>query len=224
MMDRRMVLGSLAGSTLLSAGAAAAAGIPIDRFGPANGSARATIVMLHGSDGLTNAGRYEQAAELLASAGYSVILPRYFEATGDRRANYREIGRKFPIWSAAIRGATDEVAGSRRGGIGVVGFSLGGALALAASTQDRRIAAVVNFFGFFPDELASATRAAPTLTLHGDADRVVPVENARRIAQRLQELGIPAETQIYPREGHGLSARSFIDASVRTSGFLSRYL
>lgn len=88
------------------AGAAIVAGpvhacIAVDRFGRGPGR---SIILLHGSDGLTNSGRYEFAAQMIAAAGYSVWLPRYFEATGDRRARYGEIKTKFPIWLDAIEG------------------------------------------------------------------------------------------------------------------------
>lgn len=225
MMDRRGMLGGLAGTMLARTAEAASPGVPVERFGPSGGG-RAPIVLLHGSDGLTHAGRYEAAARALVAAGSTVYIPHYFEATGDRRANYREIGVKFGLWRQAIGTAIDGLVGdpAQGGTLAVVGFSLGGALALANSTQDRRIKAVVNFFGFFPEELARANRVAPTLTLHGDVDRTVPVENARRIDRRVRELGAPSEIEIYASEGHGLSPRSLLDAGMRANAFLGRYL
>ena len=97
-MDRRMVLGG--GLSLLAAGTTQGqvADIRVDRYG--RSGAAGTIVLLHGSDGLTNRGRYEGAASLIAAAsGYQVLLPRYFEATGDSRAHYGEIRSKYPVWA-----------------------------------------------------------------------------------------------------------------------------
>lgn len=232
MMDRRMVLGALLSPVVASRAAAAPAssgsGIRIDRFDPASGRRSPAIILLYGSDGLTNAGRYEAAARAIAAAGYTVFLPRYFEATSDVRARYGDLGAKFPFWRQAI---VDALAGPiadapriDRNRIGVVGFSLGGALALAASAHTPRIKAVVNFFGYLPEELASAKRFAPTLILHGDADRIVRVSNAAAIAQLLKSRGAHVESQIYPGEGHGLSARVLPDAISRTANFLGRFV
>ncbi|WP_422678403.1 dienelactone hydrolase family protein [Bosea beijingensis] len=110
---------------------------------------------------------------MIAGAGYNVLLPRYFEATGDQRARYGEIKSKFPVWLEAI----ETITGDQQARFAVVGFSLGGALALALAARDRRIKAVVDFFGFLPPGLERAS-LPPTLILHGDADRVVPVISA----------------------------------------------
>ncbi|MDB5507715.1 MAG: hypothetical protein JWL93_184 [Hyphomicrobiales bacterium] len=201
--------------------------VTIERFDGRGGGRRPAIVLLHGSDGLTRRARYDTPARALAAAGYTVFLPHYFERTGDRRASYRDLRPKFPVWLQAIEETVDHAArqpGVDRGRIGVVGASLGGALALALSARDPRIRAVVNFFGYVPDQLRQATRLAPTLTLHGDADRLVPVSNAYEIDRLLRARGVDSENQIYPGEGHGLSNAAFADAVMRTSNFLDRKL
>ena len=232
MMDRRTVLGALLSPVVANKATAAPArsgpGLRIDRFDTASGRRGPAIVLLYGSDGLTNTGRYEAAARAIAAAGYTVFLPRYFEVTSDVRARYGDLRTKFPFWRQAIvdalAGPIASAPGIDRNRIGVVGFSLGGALALAASAQTARIKAVVNYFGYLPDELAAAKRFAPTLILHGDSDRIVPVSNAAAIAQLLKSRGAHVETQIYQGEGHGLSARVLPDAISRTANFLGRYL
>lgn len=231
-MDRRTLIGALLTPVIAGTTAAAPAltgpDMEIERFDAAIGGRRPAIMLLHGSDGLTNPGRYQAAARAIASAGYTVFVPHYFDATGDVRASYRDLRTKFPIWRQAIgealAGPIAAASGIDRNRIGVVGFSLGGALALAASTRSERIKAVVNFFGYLPEELVAARRLAPTLILHGDADRIVPVSNAAAIAQVLSSRGAYVESQIYPGEGHGLSARALPDAISRTANFLGRFV
>lgn len=46
--------------------------------------------------------------------------------------------------------------------------------------------------------------AIPVLLLHGDADRLVPVGQSRRLAARRQELGLPTRLVVYPDAPHGL--------------------
>ena len=230
-MLRRDVLAAVCSTAMAglaeAAPRAARTAVTIDRFDGVGAGIRPALVLLHGSDGLTNVGRYQTAARALIGAGYTVFLPHYFEATGDQRANFREIDSKFSTWRQSVETAVRDIAdqpGIDAGRMGVVGFSLGGALGLATSARDRRIKAVVNFFGYLPDELKQAKRIAPTLTLHGDADRVVPVENATRINALLSSLGVPSESHIYPGEGHGLSSGALIDAGLRSTTFLARYL
>ena len=170
---------------------------------------------------------YATAARTIAAAGFTVFLPHYFESTGDRRAAYGELGSKFPAWLAANASALNQIVGEQgvaRNRIGVVGISLGGALALALSAQDTRVRAVVNYFGYLPGQLRAARRFAPTLILHGDADRVVPISNAYAIESLLKARGGVVERQIYPNEGHGFGGTASIDAATRTATFLNRYV
>lgn len=222
-MQRRAFVAGLSalGATTL---ARAETGVTLERFGKIGGS-QPVVILLHGSDGLTNSGRYQFAAQTIASAGYSVLLPRYFEATGDNRARYGEIRLKFPVWRQAVEAVLRDPAtsmASRR--VGVVGFSLGGALALEIAARSSNVRAVVDFFGFQPAGLEGSRKLPPTLILHGDADRVVPVSNAVSIAGLIKAQGGVVESRIYPGEGHGLSPASLPDAIARTQAFLRRYL
>lgn len=147
-MDRRLFVAG-AGATIVAGPAQAS--VAVDRFGPS--VSVGSVILLYGSDGLTSSGRYQFAANMIAGAGYNVLLPRYFEATGDQRAHYGEIKSKFPVWLEAI----ETIMGDQQARFAVVGFSLGGALALALAARDRRIKAVVDFFGFLPPGLERAS-------------------------------------------------------------------
>lgn len=213
-MDRRLFVAG-AGATIVTGPAQAS--VAVDRFGPS--ASVGSVILLYGSDGLTNSGRYQFAANMIAGAGYNVLLPRYFEATGDQRARYSEIKSKFPVWLEAI----ETITGDQLARFAVVGFSLGGALALALAARDRRIKAVVDLFGFLPPGLERAS-LPPTLILHGDADRVVPVSNAEAIERLVKSNGGSVQSHIYPGEGHGLSLASWPDAIARTQAFLREHL
>jgi dipeptidyl aminopeptidase/acylaminoacyl peptidase len=43
----------------------------------------------------------------------------------------------------------------------------------------------------------------PILTIHGDADKLVPVSHARRLHEALQTAGATSELLILPGAGHG---------------------
>jgi len=43
----------------------------------------------------------------------------------------------------------------------------------------------------------------PTLIIHGDADKLVPIQQAEIIIAKLKEVGVPAELVVRPKAGHG---------------------
>lgn len=209
--------------------------VRVERFASARGGQAASVVLLHGADGLGEgrtgrmAGGYRAAARALAGAGFHVFLPHYLDATGETQAAFSRIGASLPAWRAGLRDVIEHVAASpkvdaRR--IGLVGVSLGAALALDLAAQDVRVAALVDCFGFLPPDLPERAdlRLPPTLVLHGARDAIVPVANAHALAALLARLRVPHEVQIYPDQAHGFTGSAEADAALRTAAFLRRHL
>jgi carboxymethylenebutenolidase len=177
-----------------------------------------TVLLLHGADGMTRAETYRFGARALAAAGFHVVLVRYFDRTGDVRANWASLREDAGLWLETVRDAITHVSTKPdvdRDRIGIVGFSLGASLALAAAGEDSRIKAVVDVFGPMPTGAEKAARTPPVLILHGARDRVVPVENAHRLEAMLKARKVPHETKIYPDQGHGFQGAAQIDAAGR---------
>ena len=68
---------------------------------------------------------------------------------------------------------------------------------------------------------------APVLLVHGDRDRSASVEESRRLAQRLAELGRPIELLLIPAAGHVFNFRDRHQARLAwdaTLAFLERHL
>ena len=137
------------------------------------------------------------------------------------------IGRNFPLWRETVGDALDFVerqpgVDARR--IGIVGTSLGGALGVTLAAADRRVRALVHYFGFLPETLPEkASRLPPTLVLHGARDAIVPVANAHALEALLQRLGAH-EVHVYPDQAHGFHGAAQLDAAQRTAAFLNRHL
>jgi len=228
-MDRRIAVLGLVGSALSGSAFAVPpmTQVQVERTDGVGPGRRPAVLLVHGSDGVTRRAHYQLAARMLSAQGFTVLFPHYFEATGDIRASYGDIAAKYPSWLSGLdhvldNAANDSLIDASR--VGVVGISLGGALALSLASRDRRIDAVVSYFGFLPGDIGSGNPRAPTLILHGDADRVVPVRNAALIESALRERGVPVEKQIYPGEGHGFGQAAQLDAATRTAAFLRRRL
>jgi dipeptidyl aminopeptidase/acylaminoacyl peptidase len=65
----------------------------------------------------------------------------------------------------------------------------------------------------------------PLLVLQGDADRVVPPEQARALVDAVREAGGTVEHQVYEGEGHGWGRPETVeDALTRTESFLQQFV
>ena len=201
--------------------------IPVDVFAPGSSGRFPIVCALHGSGGLNGAGALE-IGELLASHGFCVFVPHYFAATDTPWADVPTIWREFPNWLRAVSDSLDfaekhpQADPSR---IGLIGFSLGAYLSLALGTQQQRIKAIVDFFGGLSDYFVERlTRLAPVLILHGEADRVVPVSEAHKVAHVLAQRGLTYEMKLYQNAGHGFHGVEMLDAGQRAYNFLKKHL
>jgi len=86
---------------------------------------------------------------------------------------------------------------------GVVGFCMGGGLALLMTHAGQNLGAVVVFYGRgeLDDETAQQV-SAPLLGLFGEADQGIPVEVVRANERTLKAHGKVAEFVIYPGAPH----------------------
>ncbi|HYH01359.1 MAG TPA: dienelactone hydrolase family protein [Terriglobales bacterium] len=201
--------------------------ITIQAFTPETGGAHPAVIALHGSGGIRE-GWAEQPASLLAGHGFAVFVIHYFERTGTYWADDRTIRQSFELWMKAVSDAITfashqpQVDGSR---VGLLGFSLGGYLALSVATRDPRVKAVVEYFGGLPEELTHELKPLPpTLVLHGERDTVVPVTEAHKLQHLFENTGTPYELKLYPVAGHGFSGFDLLDAGQRTLAFLKQHL
>jgi carboxymethylenebutenolidase len=226
---------------------------------PTRAGKHPAVVLLHAVDGIdeTWGPLYRNLAVEYAGRGYVVVLAHYFDRTDPdkkERAGYRGLfvnhfARKepakkdqermnalFAAWSEAVRDTVAyarsrrEVDGER---VGLVGFSLGASLALAAASEhDLKLAALVEFFGALPrDYRADVKDMPPTLVIHGDADTVVPVEQAYLLAGLLLARKHRPEVEILPgaehmflKDGKVLQKVPLFVAKTKTDAFLKEHL
>lgn len=164
------------------------------------GRARGGVVVCHEVWGIT--GPLLTAARTLADAGFLVAVPDFYARVDGARVpagNYRQASRwRDSLDLDEIRRVLDEATdrlraeGSRR--VGVVGYSMGGAIALwAAAALD--VDAAVTFYGgglldpYWPDMapgVALAERLSrPWMGFYGGRDRLTPPEALRQLRSAL---------------------------------------
>jgi carboxymethylenebutenolidase len=198
------------------------------------------ILLLHGGRGyLAQHHLYDRYATMLAAHGYNAYVVLCYDAADeramrmpDRAGRLATFQRRLHSWITTVQASIGYVAqqpttDARR--IGLLGFSNGGFLAVGAAGFDRRIRAVVTVYGGMPSALRDRIESLPpTLILHGDADTVVPVDEAYALAYFLQQRAIAYAMQIYPGGQHGFDAEptsSYArDAQERTLNFFNARL
>jgi carboxymethylenebutenolidase len=234
--------------------------VAVECFTPKEEGKHPVLIALHAVDGIEGdcASRYRAAARRAAGRGYLVLLVHYFDCTGSEKkdvAGYRELfhgyfrrkehtaeeARKMAALSAEWVGATcDAVAYARTlpnadgDRVGLVGFSLGATLALTAATKhDLKLAALVDLFGTLPQDLwpDPLKKLPPTLVIHGEDDRVVPVEQAYILVGLLSLRNVKHEAKVYRDAGHMFSPDGkktqwgpLLAAQRRTNEFLDKHL
>jgi dienelactone hydrolase len=210
--------------------------ITMDCFAPGAAGRHPAILLLHGSEGMCDALIYQCIAKDLARQGYVALIAHYFERTGTKRIEPKDIRKNkelFDAWMETVRRAVLHAAklpevDRRR--IGLLGFSLGAYLSLAVAVQtDVPVAAVVDLFGGLPEGLEeNAVKLPPVLIVHGAKDRTVPVAQARALERLLRQHKRPCEMKIYERQDHLFKGDRLgadaCDARTLTLTFFGKYL
>ena len=201
--------------------------IPVDVITPGGNGRHPAVLVLHGSTGMWDP-VHNRYAQQFSRFGYVVFLVHYFERTGTARATDPAAQEHFPAWMRTVSDAITFAAqhpGVDPGRIALLGFSLGAYLALSVAAVDRRVKAVVDFFGGLPAHFQDKLEhMPPVLILHGEADRTVPVDEAYALEQVLRAKQFAYEIKTYPRAGHVLNLPALLDAGQRTVRFLKRNL
>ncbi len=184
------------------------------------------LVMLHGARGLSaDAGTFDPHAIQLASRGYHVLVPNYYDAEAGRQ---RRTSGDLRIWRGAARDGSAFLAeqpGMDRGRVALWGYSLGGFLAGEAAMEASDVAAAVSVAGGLDvGEPARGARAVPLLLIHARQDPVISPVSTRRWGDGLRRRGAMVEVQGLDWDGHGFDAATWCDVFGRTRAFLDRVL
>ncbi len=163
------------------------------------------VVMIEEWWGLDN--RIKETADRLASHGFNVLVPDLYRgrsaATGDE-ANHLMQGLDF------ADAATQDVAGAanylREGGskrVGVMGFCMGGALAMLAAMHGKQFDAASVWYGYPPPEAGDPASIGIPLQGHwARNDSFFKIEGVDELERRLTASGRPPEFHRYEAQ-HG---------------------
>lgn len=184
----------------------------------------AGVVLLHGARGLgADAPAFDPHAVQLASRGYYVLVPNYYDAQPGRE---RRTSRDMRIWRGVARngaGYLAEQPGMEADRVALWGYSLGGFLSGETAMETSDVAAAVAVAaGLDGGEAGRDRREVPLLLIHARTDPVISPVSTRRWGDGLQRRGAMVEVQALDWEGHGFDGPTWCDVFGRTRAFLDR--
>ena len=145
----------------------------------------------------------------LAAEGFVALAPDLYRGeTTDQpsEAEQKMMALNMDQAEKDMRGAVDYLAEHEAydgGGIGAVGFCLGGGLAVWSATANDKVDAVVTYYYVMPHGKPDFTKVqAPVLGHFGTADDFVPVDDAKALEQELNDAGAEAKFEFYEGAGH----------------------
>ena len=147
----------------------------------------------------------QDVTDRTAAAGFVALAPDLYR--GERTTSPDQAAKLFMALDIAatageLRGAADYLRAHpavepRR--LGVVGFCMGGQLALfAACEHPEAFDAAVDFYGIHPKVALDTSRLrAPVLAHFGRRDGSIPLERAEALIGEIQGRGVPAAMHVY---------------------------
>jgi carboxymethylenebutenolidase len=118
--------------------------------------------------------------------------------------------------------------------IGVVGFCMGGSLALLLACRTAALKAAIPFYGDLPDPVEQIRNIrCPVLFFAGGKDRWINTEKVEKLKEAFEQFGVSGEVRVYPDADHAFfndtrpevyNPSAAQDAWMRAIGLLSRTL
>jgi carboxymethylenebutenolidase len=143
-----------------------------------------------------------------AAEGFVALAPDLYH--GETTEQPSEAEQKMMAMNIAetekeVRGAVKFLADSEKvtGGIGTVGFCLGGGLSVWAASLNPQVDAAVSFYYVMPHGKPDFSQIdAPVLGHFGTDDDFVSVEDAKALEQEIRDAGNEVTFEFYEGAGH----------------------
>ncbi|MDE3224079.1 MAG: dienelactone hydrolase family protein [Nitrospirota bacterium] len=179
-------------------------------FGPQETGPFPGLILLHEAWGLT--AQIKDLGGRLAQEGYMVLIPNLYSRQGGMVTANAEIAQALAerVKEADLMqdlNSACEFLNSRdhviRNVHGVVGFGLGGSLAIRFACLRKRLRGAVAFYGL-PPNLPEGLRdlACPLLYHQAGADTQVPADSAERLKQAATAAGKQVDIRTYAGAPH----------------------
>ena len=223
-------------------------------FRPASSEkSQIAIIVLHGwaPEGVPGAPRVEDTARKLSEQGYVALA---LSMRGwPRSSGWDDCGTQQPDDIAKAADWLAMLPGVNADSIGVLGFSLGGQVALLSGARSGRIKAIVAYFpitdiqrwkdttsnagirhfyvplvcgtGYWNSPVHVAEQInAPVLLIHGDGDTEVPIEQSLKMREALQKANRQVELLVIGGGDHGFKGEQDEQAWSAATKFFNMHM
>jgi carboxymethylenebutenolidase len=218
-------------------------------IGRPQGTPRGAVVVIQEAFGLT--GHIASVCDRLADAGWFALAPGIYHRTGNATFDYADLPPALEVMNLLNPGdlRTDldasyaylEGEGFGADQTAIVGFCMGGAIAMWEGTREHVATSVTWYgggvakgrFGLPPlIELAPALDR-PWLGLYGDLDHSIETADIACLGEAATTASVPAELVRYADAGHGFNCddradhyqpRAAADAWARMLAWFERYV
>lgn len=222
-------------------------------FRPADGGPRPGVIVVMEAFGVNP--NIRGVARRFAEEGYAAVAPDLFHRSGrlrfapydklqEMREDLRSGGFGDSSIDADVQAAVDRLrADPDVGRIGVVGFCLGGRVAMQSAIRASGLSAAAVYYGGFmfpggdaPDAFSAMREAerlaVPVIGFFGEDDQNPTPEQARSLDERLTALGKEHQFHYYEGSGHGFFCddrdshrpQAAADAWEKTLAFFAEHL
>jgi carboxymethylenebutenolidase len=151
----------------------------------------------------------KDVCERFAKAGFTALAPDLYDGKATKSPddagkmmmalNIDEAAKKL---NGAIEYLSEHEAVSSNK-VGVVGFCMGGQLALYAGTINRKVGAAVDYYGIHPNVKPDFSKLnGPVLGFFGEKDKTTPKEAVADLENQLKDAGKRYEFHTYPDTNH----------------------
>jgi carboxymethylenebutenolidase len=205
---------------------------------PAGESSYPAVIVVQEWWGLTD--HIRDVAQRLAGRGFVALAPDLYSGKVTKDPNLAS------AWSAALdrEQAIRMLLGTLRffkekepiyaEHIGVIGFCMGGSLALLLACRAPELKAAIAFYGDAPDPIDQLSKIrCPVLFVAAGKDKWINEAKVRTLEEAFERYGVQGEVRVYPEADHAFfndtrpevyNAPAAQDAWIRSLGLLSRTL
>lgn len=184
-----------------------------------DGQTRGAVIVVQEAFGVND--HIQDVCKRLAAEGYLAVAPHLFHRTGDPVIPYAEGAQTVEhLKGLTSEGLTADLeatfsylagAGFQPSQVGMIGFCMGGSVALLAAAS-REFGGAVTFygggiaqgrFGIPPLADLAGDLKTPWLGLYGDLDQSIPVDQVEALEKAVKAAPVTTEIVRYPEGGHG---------------------